>query len=139
MGTPDYLSPEQARDVHVVDIRSDLYSLGCTFYFLLTGQVPFPQGLPWKNCCSTRATKPLPWSSCGRTSPNRWRTSCACLMAKQPANRYQTPAELVLEPDAAGQPVPSTWSVSRHAPSPGPTRCTTSNTGSLPLEPEDRP
>ena len=41
LGTPSYISPEQARNGHLVDIRADLYSLGCTFYFALTGRDPF--------------------------------------------------------------------------------------------------
>ena len=44
IGTPDYIAPEQLENPHGADIRADLYSLGCTFYFLLTGQVPFPGG-----------------------------------------------------------------------------------------------
>ena len=44
LGTADYLAPEQAIDSHTVDIRADIYSLGGTFYFILTGQAPFPDG-----------------------------------------------------------------------------------------------
>src|SRR5262249_13617316 len=44
MGTPDFIAPEQARNSHTCDVRADLYSLGCTFYYLLSGQVPFPKG-----------------------------------------------------------------------------------------------
>ena len=44
IGTADYVAPEQLEDPHGADIRADLYSLGCTFYLLLTGRVPFPGG-----------------------------------------------------------------------------------------------
>src|SRR5262249_17838862 len=46
VGTPAYVSPEQARNVHEVDIRSDLYSLGCTFYYALAGRPPFQASTP---------------------------------------------------------------------------------------------
>ena len=44
MGTPDFIAPEQARNSHTSDIRADLYSLGCTLYFLLSGRIPYPNG-----------------------------------------------------------------------------------------------
>ncbi|MFO0904850.1 MAG: protein kinase [Pirellulales bacterium] len=44
LGTADYLAPEQALNSHDVDVRADIYALGCTMYYLLTGHPPFPEG-----------------------------------------------------------------------------------------------
>ncbi len=108
MGTPDYLSPEQARSLHRTDIRSDLYSLGCTFYFLLTGRVPFPGGGPVDKLIRHSSEMPAPLSDFRSDVPPAVAAIVARLMAKDPADRYQTPAELAaaLEPFAVSGPTP---------------------------------
>src|SRR5262249_3886237 len=60
LGTPDFVSPEQAHDLHAVDIRSDLYSLGCTFYYILSGRVPFPGGSTLEKLIRHRSEEPVP-------------------------------------------------------------------------------
>jgi serine/threonine protein kinase len=108
MGTPDYLSPEQARSLHRTDIRSDLYSLGCTFYFLLTGRVPFPGGSAVDKLIRHGSEEPVPVSEFRSDVPPAVAAIVAKLMAKDPADRFQTPAELAaaLEPFAVSGPTP---------------------------------
>jgi len=109
MGTPDYVSPEQARDLHKVDIRSDLYSLGCTFYYLLTGRVPFPGGSTLEKLVRHGTEEPTPVLDLRPDVPPAVATIVHRLMAKQPAERFQTPAELAaaLAPFAVNSP--GTW------------------------------
>ncbi|MBM4075820.1 MAG: serine/threonine protein kinase, partial [Planctomycetes bacterium] len=59
VGTVDYMSPEQARNSKAADIRSDIYSLGCTWYHMLTGEPPFPEG-SLTNKLQAHALKPIP-------------------------------------------------------------------------------
>jgi serine/threonine protein kinase len=103
MGTPDFLSPEQTRDLHHADIRSDLYSLGCTFYFLLTGQVPFPGGnvVHKLNRHDREVARPI--EEMRPEVPRAIAKIVRKLMAKNPDDRYQTPNELMdkLAPHAA--------------------------------------
>jgi serine/threonine protein kinase len=109
MGTPDFLSPEQARDVHKADIRSDLYSLGCTFYYLLTGQVPFPGGSTLEKLVRHGTEESVPVEELRPEVPPPVATIVRRLMAKKPNERFQTPAELAaaLEPFAVEGP--GTW------------------------------
>jgi serine/threonine-protein kinase len=95
MGTPDYLSPEQARDIHSADIRSDLYSLGCTFYFLLTGRPPFAGGSALDKVLRHNSDDPISVRQFRPEIPVDVWNIIQRLMAKKPANRYQTPAELI--------------------------------------------
>jgi serine/threonine-protein kinase len=94
LGTPDYLSPEQATDNRNVDIRSDLYSLGCTFYFLLSGQVPFPGGAAIEKLDRHAQEQPVPVEYHRPAIPPGVAAAVAKLMAKRPEDRFQTPREL---------------------------------------------
>jgi eukaryotic-like serine/threonine-protein kinase len=103
MGTPDFLSPEQSRDVHDTDIRSDLYSLGCTFYFLLTGRVPFPGGTTVDKVIRHNSEEPKALEKLRPDVPKKIAKIVRKLMAKNPDERFQTPDELMdaLAPHAA--------------------------------------
>jgi serine/threonine-protein kinase len=106
MGTPDFLSPEQARSLHQVDIRSDLYSLGCTFYFLLTGQVPFPGGTTLEKLIRHSTEAPVPAQELRAEIPIGVAAILNRLLEKNPEERYQTPGELAaaLEPFVSKEP-----------------------------------
>jgi serine/threonine-protein kinase len=93
LGTLDYVAPEQAADSHAVDIRADLYSLGCTFYLLLTGRVPFPGGEAIEKLYRHRFEEPPPLEQVRPETPAEVAAVVRKLMAKQAGDRYQTPAE----------------------------------------------
>jgi serine/threonine-protein kinase len=95
MGTADYMAPEQAQNAHAVDIRADLYSLGCTLYHLLTGGAPFPGGTMLEKLMRHRLGEPVLLEMQRPDVPSGVAGVVRCLMAKAPADRIQTPAELV--------------------------------------------
>jgi Leucine-rich repeat (LRR) protein/tRNA A-37 threonylcarbamoyl transferase component Bud32 len=101
MGTPDFMAPEQAGDAHRADIRADIFSLGCTLYFLLTGMKPFAGLATTKGSLATRRMRPLTDILPG--VPRRLATVVEKMTAFGPDDRYQTPAEVVaaLEPFTA--------------------------------------
>jgi serine/threonine-protein kinase len=97
IGTPDYIAPEQARDASRVDIRADLYSLGCTFYFLLTGQPPFPTGSAMEKLLMHQLDEPQPLGHLRSDVPAEVNDVVRKLMAKRPDDRFATPQELADE------------------------------------------
>jgi serine/threonine protein kinase len=108
MGTPDYLSPEQARNMHKADIRSDLYSLGCTFYYLLTAKVLFLGGTTMDKLIRHSTEKPPLVTQSRPDVPKEVAAILSKLLEKRPEDRYQTPGELAaaLEPYAVSGTIP---------------------------------
>jgi eukaryotic-like serine/threonine-protein kinase len=94
LGTADYLAPEQALDSHSVDIRADIYSLGATLYFCLTGRTPFSQGSVAQKLIWHQTRQPKPVNSYRSDVPEGMVAVLSKMMAKDPAQRYQTPMEV---------------------------------------------
>jgi serine/threonine-protein kinase len=94
IGTPDYLPPEQAIDPRRVDIRADIYSLGCTFYFLLTGQPPFPGSSLVDKLMKHQAAEPTKTEALRPGVQQALQETVTKMMAKKPDDRYQQPGEV---------------------------------------------
>jgi serine/threonine protein kinase len=95
LGTADYLAPEQVLDSHGVDIRADIYSLGATIYFCLTGRTPFGEGSVAQKLIWHQTRVPKPIRSFRSDVPHEVLAILDKMMTKNPAERYQSPAELL--------------------------------------------
>jgi serine/threonine-protein kinase len=91
-GTPDYMAPECAETTRRIDGRGDLYSLGCTFYFLLTGQVPYPGGSWSEKLLRHSLDLPEPVRTLRPETPEGVALIVERLMARDPNQRYPTAA-----------------------------------------------
>jgi eukaryotic-like serine/threonine-protein kinase len=130
IGTPDYVAPEQIRDSRAADIRSDLYSLGCTLYHMLTGRAPFDGSDVRDKLYLQQASEPVPVESLRADIPSGVAALVLKLMAKKPRDRYQDPSEVVaslrpyliplgetltdaVAPTSPGLPAGSNWELPR--------------------------
>ncbi len=119
MGTPDFISPEQARDARQVDGRSDIYSLGMTLYYLLAGRAPFGEGSAIEKLKKQAEAEPEPLSRFREDVPAELENIIHRMTAKKPAERFQSPQEVAdaLQPFASELPI-----VSKPQPAPQKTR-----------------
>jgi serine/threonine protein kinase/formylglycine-generating enzyme required for sulfatase activity len=94
LGTPDFIAPEQIVDSQQADIRADIYSLGCTLYYLLSGQAPFPN-LSLREVLKAQQTLAAqPLDQIRAEVPGALAAVVAKMMAKDPDSRFQEPAEV---------------------------------------------
>jgi serine/threonine protein kinase len=94
LGTPDYVAPEQTLDAAHADIRADIYSLGCTLYYLLTGAPPFKGRSLYEVLQAHHSMEARPLNLVRPEVPEELAAVVRKMMAKEPAKRYQTPAEV---------------------------------------------
>ncbi len=114
LGTADYLAPEQAIDSHTVDVRADIYSLGATFYYVLTGSPPFKEGTVAQKLIWHQTREPIPITQFRPEVPADLIAILEHMTRKSPGERYQIPEEVAasLEPWVRQIPFeapPLTW------------------------------
>lgn len=95
LGSVDYLAPEQALGSGTFDHRADIYSLGCTLYFLLTGHPPFPEGTLPERILKHQTQQPRPIPTERPDVPPQLVQVCRRMMAKQPEERFQSADEVI--------------------------------------------
>jgi serine/threonine protein kinase len=95
LGTADYLAPEQVLDSHDVDIRADIYGLGATFYYCLTGKTPFGEGTIAQKLIWHQTRQPKSVHSLRKEIPEGIAAVVDKMMAKELGQRYQTPMDVV--------------------------------------------
>ena len=94
LGTPDYMAPEQIRDAQKADIRADIYSLGCTLYYLLSGGPPFRAENLWDLYQAHHSMDAKLLNFVRPDVPGELAALVAKMMAKEPERRFQTPSEV---------------------------------------------
>ncbi len=95
VGTVDYMAPEQARDSASADIRSDIYSLGCTFYHILAGTAPFARGTMTERLLQHLQDEAPDVRNLNEEVPPGYVVILQRMLAKKPEERYQSPQELL--------------------------------------------
>jgi eukaryotic-like serine/threonine-protein kinase len=97
LGTFDYISPEQARDPRSADIRSDIYSLGCTMFFTLAGHPPFPEGTVLQKLLQHQGDQPPDIRQFRPDLPEEVSRVLRKMMAKEPRHRHGSCEELATD------------------------------------------
>jgi serine/threonine protein kinase len=119
VGTPEYMAPEQATDPHKADTRADVYSLGCTLYFLLAGRSPFGQGSAAELMYAHLRQEPAPLHGLRPEVPAELSAVVARMLAKDPAQRLQTPIEVARALAPFAKPGGKPGAKTSTAPAPG--------------------
>jgi serine/threonine protein kinase len=156
LGTADYLAPEQAVNSHSVDHRADIYGLGCTLYYLLTGRPPFPEGTLAQRIAKHQTQMPEDIRKFRPDCPRDLADICMKMMQKRPEKRYADMREVAevlrdwlvthgytYEPDSTAAALRlaqrAAAGVAARGPAGGPGSSLGSSSGSLPSLPRAKP